>query len=320
MHISGKIMIPVGIVMLLLGVGIAISAISIFEEAENIEDFMTEPSSEITKKFTDADGEGSAGWFIMIQGDYFVDNNEDGILDACDGLDLIVTDSQGNNVTNSTGNVFCELDGKTEWRMSELDDEHIDGYGEWIIVGIFCDTLDDAGMNGHWETSRNNKGEEGESWVQTGENDRCRIGDEYTFNFDNTNFENSSETNATPEMVLFDRDAQAALEAEGFLTLCGGVCCACLALIFTIIGGISGFAMKPSNSDVINVQFTGGGGVSPVPITGNGTTTTVPGTVAPSTFGAGPAVVEKVTETVAETVADEPVPVLDLSGALSDSE
>ena len=312
MHISGKIMIPVGIVMLLLGVGIAISAISIFEEAENIEDFMTEPSSEITKKFTDDDGEGSAGWFIMIQGDYFVDNNEDGILDACDGLDLIVTDSQGNNVTNSTGNVFCELDGKTEWRMSELDDEHVDPNDEWIIVGIFCDTLDDAGMNGHWETSRNNKGEEGESWVQTGENDRCRIGDEYTFNVHHSN---ENLTNATPDLVLFDRDAQAALEVEGFLTLCGGVCCACLALIFTIIGGITGFAMKPSNSDVMNVQFAGGG-VSPVPITEKGTTATVPGTAAPSAFGAGPAVVEK----VAETVADEPVPVLDLSGALSDSE
>jgi hypothetical protein len=313
MHISGKIMIPVGIVMLLLGAGIAISAISIFEEAENIEDLMTEPSSEITKKFTDDDGEGSAGWFIMIQGDgYFVDDNENGILDACEGLNLIVTDSQGNNVTNSTGNVYCELDGELERSMSELDDEHVDPNDEWIIVGIFCDTLDDAGMNGHWETSRNNKGEEGEIWVETGENDRCKIGEEYTFNFHHSD-ENSNLS--TPDMVLFDRDAQGLLEVEGFLTLCGGLCCACLALIFTIIGAISGFAMKPSNSDVMNVQFAGGG-VSPVPITGTGTTNTVPGTAAPSAFGAGPARVEKVTE----TVADEPVPVLDLSGALSDSE
>ena len=115
-------------------------------------------------------------------------------------------------------------------------------------------------------------------------------------------------------MVLFDRDAQGLLEVEGFFTLCGGICCACLALIFTIIGGVAGFAMKPSNSDVMNVQFAGG--VSPVPVTDKGTTATVPGTAAPSAFGAGPAVVEK----VAETVADEPVPVLDLSGALSDSE
>ena len=167
-------------------------------------------------------------------------------------------------------------------------------------------------MNGYWETSRNNKGEEGESWVETGENDRCKIGDEYTFNLHHSD---GNLTLATPDMVLFDRDAQGVLEVEGFLTLCGGLCCACLALIFTIIGGIAGFAMKPSNSDVMNVQFAGGG-VSPVPITGTGTTNTVPGTAAPSAFGAGPAVVEKVTE----TVADEPVPVLDLSGALSDSE
>ena len=309
MHISGKIMIPVGIVMLLLGVGITVSAFSIFEEAENIEDFMTEPSTEITKKFTDDDGEGSAGWYIMIQGDYFFDNNENEILDYCEGLNLTVTDSQGNNVMNMTGNVYCELDGKTEWRMEELDDDNVDSDDEWIIVGIFCDTLDDAGMNGHWETSRNENGEEGEVWVETGEKDRCEIGEDYTFIS-----HNSTGDNSTIEMVLFDRDAQGALEVEGFFTLCGGICCACLALIFTIIGGVAGFAMKPSNSDVMNVQFAGG--VSPVPVTDKGTTATVPGTAAPSAFGAGPAVVEK----VAETVADEPVPVLDLSGALSDSE
>jgi len=300
-------MIPVGIVMLLLGVGITVSAFSIFEEAENIEDFMTEPGTEITKKFTDDDGEGSAGWYIMIQGDYFVDNNDNGTLDACEDLYLTVTDSQGNDVTNSTGNVYCELDGKTEWRMEELDAEHVDSNDEWIIVGIFCDTLDDAGMNGHWETSRNENGEEGEVWVETGENDRCKIGEEYTFNFHHSN---ESVTLATPDMVLFDRDAQGALEVEGFFTLCGGICCACLALIFTIIGGVAGFAMKPSNSDVMNVQFAGG--VSPAPIPSDAAT--VPGS-APA-FGAGPAVVEKVTE----IVDDEPVPVLDLSGALSDSE
>ena len=301
-------MIPVGIVMLLLGVGITVSAFSIFEEAENIEDFMTEPSTEVTKEFTDEDGEGSAGWYIMIQGDgYFVDNNENEILDACEDLYLTVTDSQGNNVTNSTGNVYCELDGKSEWRMSELDDEHVDPNDEWIIVGIFCDTLDDAGMNGHWETSRNENGEEGEVWVETGEKDRCKIGEEYTFNFHHSD---ENVTLATPDMVLFDRDAQGALEVEGFFTLCGGICCACLALIFTIIGGISGFAMKPSNSDVMNVEFAGG--VSPAPIPGDAATVPGSGTA----FGAGPAVIEK----VAETVADEPVPVLDLSGALSDSE
>ena len=242
----------------------------------------------------------------MIQGDYFVDNNENEILDACEGLNLTVTDSQGNNVMNMTGNVYCELDGKTEWRMEELDDDNVDSDDEWIIVGIFCDTLDDAGMNGHWETSRNENGEEGEVWVETGENDRCKIGEEYTFNFHHSD---ENMTLATPDMVLFDRDAQGALEVEGFFTLCGGICCACLALIFTIIGGVAGFAMKPSNSDVMNVQFAGG--VSPAPIPSDAAT--VPGS-SPA-FGAGPAVVEK----VAEIVDDEPVPVLDLSGALSDS-
>ena len=309
MHLSGKIGIPIGIVMLLLGVGIAISAISIFEEAESIEDFMTEPSSEITKKFTDDDDEGSAGWYIMIQGDYFVDNNENGILDACEELNLTVTDSQGNNVMNMSGNVYCELDGKTEWRMEDLDDENVDPDDEWIIVGIFCDTLDEAEMNGYYETSRNEDGEESEKWVETAENDRCRIGDEYTFNFHNS----------TTEMVLFDRDAQAQLEVEGFLTLCGGVCCGICSLIFLILAVISGFTMK--ESDVPGAQFISGESpsmVSPAPVSGVGSE--VPGTYAGGIPGAGPAILPSSNTSNEKMVPEDEIPVLDLSSFKSNDD
>ena len=295
-HISGKIGVPVGIALLLLGVGITVSSFSIFEEAENIEDFMTEPSSEITKEFTDEDGEGSAGWYIMIQGDYFVDNNENGILDACEGLNLTVTDPQGDIVTDMTGTVYCELDGKSERGMSELDNEHVDPKDEWIIVGIFCDTLDDAGMNGYYETSRNADGEERENWVQTGENDRCKIGDEYTFNL---NYENL--TLATPDMVLFDRDAQAALEVEGFFTLCGGICCAICSLLLVVVSSISGITMNPGTSALATMELSG---ASPAPVSGEGTP--IPGTTQGSVFGAGPAA-EPMVVPLAEESEDEPI-------------
>ena len=275
MHISGKIGIPVGIVMLLLGVGITVSSFSIFEESEHIEDFMTEPSSEITKKFTDEDGGGSAGWYLMIQGEYFVDNNDDNIIDACDGLNISITDSQGNDVNSTSGSIYCELNDNR--KLADLDKSTVDISDGWMIVGIVCDTLDDAGMNGYWETY-NTDGTDQEKWVETSEKDRCNIGEEYTFSL------HYDTGNATTEMVLFDRDAQALLEVEGVLTLLCGLCCACIALLVTIIAFISGFAMKSSNSDDLNVQFVGGGG--PVPTSGDGVA--VPGTNTGSVFGAGP--------------------------------
>ena len=47
MHISGKIGIPVGIVLLIIGGLVAASSFETFEESEKIENFMSEPSTEI---------------------------------------------------------------------------------------------------------------------------------------------------------------------------------------------------------------------------------------------------------------------------------
>ena len=73
-HISGKIGVPVGIALLLLGVGITVSAFGNFEDAEDIEAFKSEPGTEFVKEFIDEDKSGSAGWYLMIQGEYFVDH------------------------------------------------------------------------------------------------------------------------------------------------------------------------------------------------------------------------------------------------------
>ena len=147
----------------------------------------------------------------------------------------------------------------------------------WMVVGLVCDTLDNAEMNGYWETSRNENGEEGEVWVQTGENDDCEIGEKYTIS-------------SNQEMILFDRDAQAGLEVRGILELCGGICCAICSLIFLIGAVISGFVMKPAPQMMMPIGTGGGvvGGVAPtVPVDPTATSSSVPGTVV---FGAGPTV------------------------------
>ena len=275
MHISGKIGIPVGIVMLIIGGLVAASAFSTWEEAGDIQTFMSDSSAEISQEFTDDDGEGSAGWYLMIQGEYFVDNNDNNITDACEGLNITITDLQGNDMNSTAGTIYCELDGKTEYKLHNLDRDNVDINDGWMIVGIVCDTLDNAGMNGYWESDRNENGEEGEKWIQTGENDRCMIGEKYTIS-------------SNQEMVLFDRDTQAGLEVRGFFELCGGLCCAICSLIFLIGSVISGFAMKPAPQMMMPIGTGGGvvGGVAPsVPVDPTATSSSVPGT---AVFGAGP--------------------------------
>lgn len=302
MHISGKIGIPVGIVLMLLGVGITVSAFGTWEESEDIEAFMTEPSTEITKKFIDDEDDGSAGWYIMIQGDYFKDENENNMTDACEDLNLTITDSNGNDVMDTSGTVYCTMD-KQYYMIQDLDELHVDETDEWIIVGIFCDSDDDAGMKGYWQSE-----EAGGGWVETDQSDRCRIDQEYTI----------SNQNST-EMVLFDRDAQEQLETEGFIAFCGGLCCAICSLLMVIVSVISGFAMK--ESDVPSAQFFAGESpsmVSPAPVSGSGSE--VPGTYAGGIPGAGPTVLPE-TDVPSENMdLDDEIPALDLSSFKSNKD
>ena len=109
-HISGKIGVPVGIVMLIIGGMIAVSSFDSWEEAGNIENFMSEqPSTEITVEYIDEDEAGSAGWYVMIQAEYSLDGNSDDLVDACDGLNITITDSQGNDVNSTSGTIYCCL-------------------------------------------------------------------------------------------------------------------------------------------------------------------------------------------------------------------
>ena len=268
-HISGKIGVPVGIVLLIIGVLIAVSAIEMWETSEDIETFMSEPGTEVVQEFIDEGEDGSAGWYLMIQGEYFVDNNDDNITDACDGLNITITDSQGNGMNSTSGTIYCELDDNR--KLAGLDEDNVDINDGWMIVGIVCDTLDNAEMNGYWY-SWSESGETKTTWTQTSENDRCSIGEKYTIS-------------SNQEMILFDRHTQEELEEEGLWTLICGICCSCLALILVVVSVISGFSMNPSTSAITTMEFSSGS-VAPVPT--DGSAVTVPGTVPGAIFGAGP--------------------------------
>ena len=271
-HISGKIGVPVSIVMLLLGVGIIVSSFGIFDVLEDVKTFI-KPSvtdgdnvSVIVQEFTDEDKDGSAGWYLMIQGEYSVDNNDDNITDACEGLNITITDQQGNDMNSTSGTIYCELDNNR--KLEVLDKDNIDINDGWMIVGIICDTLDNAEMNGYWETY-GTAGEEGQRWIAI-DPDRCTIGEKYTIS-------------SNQEMMLFDRDSQAGLEEEGFWGLICGLCCSCFALILGVVSVISGFGNNPGTLQFTTLELEG---TSPAPVSGEGTT--IPGTTPGAIWGAGP--------------------------------
>tara|TARA_B100001029_G_scaffold121741_1_gene101228 strand:- start:886 stop:1833 length:948 start_codon:yes stop_codon:yes gene_type:complete len=285
-HISGKIGIPIGIVLLIIGAILLVGAFDSFEQAEDIETFMSEPGTEFVQEFIDEGEDGSAGWYLMIEGEYFVDNNDDNITDACDGLNITIVDSQGNDMVSTSGTIYCEFNDNR--KMADLDKSNVDFNDGWMIVGIICDTRDDAEMNGYWETTNAEDGSESEKWVETSESDRCVIGEKYTIS-------------SNQDMILFDRHTQEELEEEGFWELICGICCACLALILVVVSVISGFALNPSNSAFTTMEL---GGASPAPVSGEGTT--VPGATPGAVFGAGPAT-QPSPVPLAEESGDEPV-------------
>ena len=137
-----------------------------------------------------------------------------------------------------------------------------------MIVGIICDTLDNAEMNGYWETY-GGPGEEGQRWIAI-DPDRCTIGEKYTIS-------------SNQEMMLFDRDSQAGLEEEGFWGLICGLCCSCFALTLGVGSVISGFAKNPGTLQFTTLELEG---TSPAPVSGEGTT--IPGTTPGAIWGAGP--------------------------------
>ena len=285
-HISGKIGVPIGIVLLIIGAILLVGAFDSFEQAEDIETFMSEPGTEFVQEFIDEGEDGSAGWYLMIEGEYFVDNNDDNITDACDGLNITIVDSQGNDMVSTSGTIYCEFNDNR--KMADLDKSNVDFNDGWMIVGIICDTRDDAEMNGYWETTNAEDGSESEKWVETSESDRCVIGEKYTIS-------------SNQDMILFDRHTQEELEEEGFWELICGICCACLALILVVVSVISGFALNPSNSAFTTMEL---GGASPAPVSGEGTT--VPGASPGAVFGAGPAI-QPSPVPLAEESGDEPV-------------
>ncbi len=136
MNIFPKLALGGGVAILVLasiGVGIGIGELD--ELSKKTSEYTSDANTEITKDYTDEDGMGSAGWLIMIEGEY-LDENDNKRVDSCENMNFSVTDEKGNDVTENSSQFDCYL--ADEWSDENFDPVRDDG---WIVVAYVCNTI-----------------------------------------------------------------------------------------------------------------------------------------------------------------------------------
>lgn len=121
--------------LILASIGIGIGIGELDELSKKTSEYTSDANTEITKDYTDEDGMGSAGWLIMIEGEY-LDENDNKRVDSCENMNFSVTDEKGNDVTEKSSQFDCYL--ADEWSDENFDPVRDDG---WIVVAYVCNTI-----------------------------------------------------------------------------------------------------------------------------------------------------------------------------------
>jgi len=179
-----------------------------------VEDYVQGPNTSFTYSYTDDDGLGSSGWYIMMDGEY-LDADGDGRTDACQNITFTVTDSQGVDVTEDSGDFSCKAPSEDKLAFTdEMFDPLLDD-GR-ILFAYVCATTD----------------------IET--NYECSIGEEYTIASDS-------------QIYFMDKDKLDLAYADGLLGLFGsgllgvaGSCCCGLGGLLLLIGLLTG--RKPTQA------------------------------------------------------------------------
>jgi len=173
-----------------------------------IEDYIQGPDTSFSYNFTDAGGQGSSGWYIMMDGEY-LDADGDGRTDACQNVTFSVTDSKGVDVTEDSSEFSCQApsEDKLDFTDEMFDPLPDDGR---ILFAYVCATID----------------------IET--EFECSTGEEYTITSDS-------------QIYFMDKDELDLAYVDGLLGLFGsgllgvaGSCCCGLGGIFLLIGLLTG--------------------------------------------------------------------------------
>ena len=187
------------------------SGIDDFENADGEEAFIKGPDNSFTYTYTDDDGMGSGGWYVMTEGEYGDADGNDR-TDACENVTFTITDSGGNDVTGEAGHVICA--DSNEWRDEWADPVEDDGR---IVFGYVCATIDSS-----------------EEVPYT-----CTIGEKYTITSDTQLYVFDKDSHDLQFI-----DGIWSFLQSGLLGSVGACCCG-LGGILVLVGALTGGAPKP---------------------------------------------------------------------------
>ena len=221
--IVAGVLAAIGVIGLIAGAIFAGSIEGMYNELETADHTkIVGSSAELT--YNDQDGLGEEGWYLLIPGDPKADENNNGIMDACEDVNFIILDADGNDASERAARISCST--------STTDDGSNAGEPYWdikdaIVVARICHTF----------------AEEGESVEH-----RCAEGEVFTVSNDAN--VSMSVVDLDAMLIPFVEDAIGAglLSAAGFGAGCCSMCGGLVALIvgLTRLGG-----GKPKQ----NVQF-----------------------------------------------------------------
>ena len=213
--IVAGVLAAIGVIALIAGSLFAGSIESMYNELETA-DYTRALGDNAELTYNDADGLGEEGWYLLIPGDPKADENKDGIIDACEGVNFFLTDGDGEDATERAARFSCST--STTDENSNADEPYWD-IKDAIVVGRICYTINDG---------EGNLGEH-----------RCAEGEVFTVSNDANITMSAVDLDAMLGPFVEDVIGAGVLSAVGFGSGCCSICGGLIALIvgLTRLGG-----------------------------------------------------------------------------------
>ena len=141
--IVAAVLVAIGLIGFVVGAVVGASIEETFNNLSTV-DYTTTIGSSGEVSYTDADKMGEEGYYLLIPGDPKADENKDGIIDACEGVNFSIIDGDGDDATERAARFSCST--------STTDENSNAGEPYWdiedaIVVGRICYTINDGEGN-----------------------------------------------------------------------------------------------------------------------------------------------------------------------------
>ena len=219
--IVAAVFVAIGLIGFVVGAVVGASLEDTFNNLSTV-DYTSTIGISGEVSYTDADGMGEEGYYLLIPGDPKADENKDGMIDACEGVNFSITDSDGDDATERAARFSCST--STTDENSNADEPYWD-IEDAIVVGRICHTI-------------NEEGDLGEH--------RCAEGEVFTV---------SNDANITMSIVDLDAMYQPFVEelvGSGLVSIAafGAGCCSMCGGVIALIVGLLRFGGNKPNQQV----------------------------------------------------------------------